>query len=118
MKHWPLIAALVLLVTTPVLAEPVKKPKAAPKAAASDADLPFAAAIEKMNQGLPATPTGNPDRDFSTNMLTHGKGAEDLAQAELTYGKDDALKKIAQSILEDRAKEKAALIKWRKAHQK
>jgi uncharacterized protein (DUF305 family) len=116
-------AALALLMAGPALAEAPKKaastPKqTAPKPASSDADLPFAAAIEKMNQGLPATPTGNPDRDFTSNMLAHGTGAVGLAEAELKYGKDPALKKLAQSIIDTRAKEKAALAKWRKTHPK
>lgn len=46
---------------------------------------------------------GDPDRDFLAMMIPHHQGAIDMAKAVLLYGKDPALKNIAQEIIAEQA---------------
>ncbi len=46
-----------------------------------------------------ATMTGDPDHDFAAMMIPHHQGAVDMAKAELLYGKDTVLRRLAQEII-------------------
>ena len=53
-----------------------------------------------MMQAMQAAPrTGQPDHDFASMMIPHHQGAIDMAKAELLYGKDPVLRRIAQEII-------------------
>ena len=52
-----------------------------------------------------AKSTGNPDRDFAAMMIPHHQGAIDMAQAELRYGHDERLRRLAQEIVVSQAQE-------------
>ena len=54
-------------------------------------------------------PTGDVDRDFTAMMIPHHQGAIDMAVAELKYGRNDQLKRIAQEIIVDQQQEIAAM---------
>jgi uncharacterized protein (DUF305 family) len=57
-------------------------------------------AMERMDAGMMAAkPTGNPDRDFAAMMIPHHQGAIDMAKAELIYGRDPVLRRLAQGII-------------------
>lgn len=43
--------------------------------------------------------TGNPDHDFAAMMIPHHQGAIDMAKAELLYGKDPVLRRLAQEVI-------------------
>lgn len=43
--------------------------------------------------------TGEPDHDFAAMMIPHHQGAIDMAKAELLYGKDPVLRRLAQEII-------------------
>jgi uncharacterized protein (DUF305 family) len=43
--------------------------------------------------------TGDPDHDFAAMMIPHHQGAVDMAKAELIYGKDPVLRRLAQEIV-------------------
>jgi uncharacterized protein (DUF305 family) len=43
--------------------------------------------------------TGDPDHDFAAMMIPHHQGAVDMAKLELLYGKDQALRRLAQEII-------------------
>src|SRR6201987_184387 len=59
------------------------------------------AAMEKMIGDMTIKPTGNIDRDFVAMMVPHHQGAIDMARAELRYGHEPALTRIAQEIVVD-----------------
>jgi uncharacterized protein (DUF305 family) len=59
------------------------------------------AAMTKMMKDMAVKPTGDVDRDFVAMMVPHHQGAIDMAQAELRYGHDARLKRIAQEIIVD-----------------
>src|SRR5215470_2834395 len=74
------------------------------------AETTFAAqmmqAMERMDAGMMAAkPTGNPDRDFAAMMIPHHQGAVDMAKAELIYGRDPALWRLAQGIIVEQQQE-------------
>ena len=43
--------------------------------------------------------TGDADHDFAAMMLPHHQGAVDMAKAELLYGTNPVLRRLAQEII-------------------
>ncbi len=71
---------------------------------------PFAALMESamavMDDGMKRAPmTGDPDHDFAAMMIPHHQGAIDMAKAELLYGKNPVLRRLAQEIIVSQASE-------------
>lgn len=67
------------------------------------------AAMDRMMAAMMVQPTGDVDRDFAELMIPHHQGAIEMAQAELRYGKNEQLKRIAQEIIVDQQQEIAAM---------
>src|SRR6202035_5312956 len=67
------------------------------------------AAMDKMMAGMAVKPTGDVDADFAAMMIPHHQGAIDMALAELRYGKNEQLRRIAQEIIVDQQQEIAAM---------
>jgi len=84
-----------------------------PATAAHADEKPFlaenAAAMDKMMAGMSIMPTGDADADFAAMMIPHHQGAIDMALAELRYGKNEQLRRIAQEIIVDQQQEIAAM---------
>jgi uncharacterized protein (DUF305 family) len=56
--------------------------------------------MKKMDHDMAAAPmNGNPDHDFVTMMIPHHQGAIDMARVELQYGKDPAMRQLAERII-------------------
>jgi Domain of unknown function (DUF305) len=76
-------------------------------------ERPFLAAnntaMDKMMAGMAVKPTGDVDADFSAMMIPHHQGAIDMALAELRYGKNEQLRRIAQEIIVDQQQEIAVM---------
>ncbi len=69
--------------------------------------------MSKMDKGMAEAPmNGNTDHDFATMMLAHHQGAIDMAKAELSYGKDPVMRRLAQEILVDQQSEMDAMNLW------
>ena len=66
-------------------------------------------AISTMTLGLTADPTGDVDRDFVALMMAHHQGGIDMARAELKYGHNEELRRLAQSIIAEREQEMSAM---------
>jgi uncharacterized protein (DUF305 family) len=81
--------------------------------AADEAEAPFlqenAAAMTKMMAAMAVTPSGDVDRDFVATMVPHHQGAIEMAQAELRYGHNEQLRRIAQEIIVDQTQEIAVM---------
>ena len=56
--------------------------------------------------------TGNADRDFAMMMIPHHESAVEMGSNELSHGKNLALKKMAQKIIEDQSKEIKQFQDW------
>jgi uncharacterized protein (DUF305 family) len=66
-------------------------------------------AMEKMHRGMAIPPSGDPDRDFARMMIAHHQGAIDMAEAELQYGSNQRLRRLAQGILVEQQQEIAVM---------
>ena len=56
--------------------------------------------MARMDRDMRNAPmTGSPDHDFAAMMIPHHQGAIDMAKAELLYGKDPVLRRLAQEII-------------------
>ncbi len=67
------------------------------------------AAMTKMMNDMTVTPSGDIDRDFVAMMVPHHQGAIDMAKAQLRYGKNEQLRRIAQEIIIDQLQEITAM---------
>ena len=67
------------------------------------------AAMTKMMAGMQVKPSGSNDRDFAAMMIPHHQGAIEMAQAELRYGSNEQLRRIAQEIIVEQQQEIAAM---------
>jgi hypothetical protein len=91
-------------------------PTSGAKSPGPDADGPEApflrendAAMAKMMEGMSVKPTGDVDRDFVAMMTPHHQGAIDMARAELRYGKNERVRRLAQEIIVTQQDEIAAM---------
>ena len=53
----------------------------------------------KMMADMTVASTGDVDADFAATMIPHHQGAIEMAQAELRYGRNERLRRIAQEII-------------------
>src|SRR5260221_7777895 len=85
----------------------------ATRPAASAEEAPFLAendaAMAKMIEGMDIKPSGDVDADFVAMMVPHHQGAIDMAQAELRYGSNEQLRRMAQEIIVTQLQEIAAM---------
>ena len=56
--------------------------------------------------------TGNVDKDFAQMMIHHHEAAVKMGEDEISQGKNAALKRMAQKIVQDQTKEIADLKTW------
>ena len=69
--------------------------------------------MERMDRQMAtALMNGNADHDFASMMIPHHKGAIDMAKAELIYGKNPVMRRLAQEILVDQQSEIDAMQLW------
>lgn|ERR1022692_446805 len=74
--------------------------------------------MEKMHAGMRSvTSSGNNDADFVKLMLPHHQAAIDMAKAELAYGKDPQMLRLAQEIITDQQSETELMQLWLKQHE-
>ena len=66
-------------------------------------------AMQKMMTDMEVKPSGNIDRDFADMMVPHHQGAIDMAVAELRYGRNEQMRRIAQEIVVEQQQEIAAM---------
>jgi uncharacterized protein (DUF305 family) len=113
---------LAMLVTMACLAAPPAEAQQAATSASTLTDAsreppvdeaPFlaenSAAMNSMMARMSVKPTGEVDVDFAAMMIPHHQGAIDMALAELRYGKNEQLRRIAQEIIVDQQQEIAAM---------
>jgi deoxyhypusine synthase len=81
--------------------------------AAGPSDAPFvaqiSAAMTKMMAAMMIKPSGNVDEDFVASMVPHHQGAIEMAEAELRYGHNETIRRIAQEIIVTQQQEIAAM---------
>jgi uncharacterized protein (DUF305 family) len=62
-------------------------------------------AMTRMDSGMSIRHGGVPDRDFAAMMIPHHQGAIDMAKAELQFGRDPVLRRLAQGIIVEQQQE-------------
>jgi hypothetical protein len=76
-------------------------------------EAPFLAenvgAMTQMMVGMEIKPSGDVDADFAAMMIPHHQGAIAMAQAELRFGHNEQLRRIAQEIIVTQQQEIAAM---------
>ena len=121
--HWLFFAAICLATAlsfawfstgkTQSLAEYISAICSKPFRSAPTAEEPFLAenvsAMTKMMIDMGIEPSGSIDRDFVAMMVPHHQGAIDMAQAELRYGHNQRLIRMAQEIIVTQQQEIAAM---------
>lgn len=82
-------------------------------AAAGSAQSPFMAeneaAMTKMIAAMHIAPSGDVDADFVAMMVPHHQGAIDMARAELRYGRNEQVRRMAQEIIVTQLQELEAM---------
>jgi uncharacterized protein (DUF305 family) len=69
--------------------------------------------MQRMDRDMAAAAmNGNIDHDFAAMMIPHHQGAIDMAKAELSYGKNPVMRRLAQEILVDQQSEIDAMQLW------
>ena len=69
--------------------------------------------MHRMDDGMKSAPmNGDVDHDFATMMMPHHQGAIDMAKAELVYGKDPVMRRLAEEIVVDQQSEIQAMQLW------
>src|SRR6201987_6404613 len=69
--------------------------------------------MDRMDKGMKSAPmNGDIDHDFATMMMPHHQGAIDMAKAELLYGKDPVIRRLAKGIIVDQQSEIQAMQLW------
>jgi uncharacterized protein (DUF305 family) len=69
--------------------------------------------MTRMDTGMKSAPmNGNADHDFVTMMMPHHQGAIDMAKAELSYGRDPVMRRLAEEIIVDQQSEIQAMQLW------
>lgn len=80
---------------------------------AGSEEMPFLTesnvAMTKMMAAMAIKPSGDVDQDFVAMMVPHHQGAIDMAQAELRYGHNEPLRRLAQEIIVTQQQEIAAM---------
>jgi uncharacterized protein (DUF305 family) len=69
--------------------------------------------MSRMDSGMKSAPmNGNVDHDFAVMMVPHHQGAIDMAKAELIYGKDPVMRRLAKEIVVDQQSEIEVMRLW------
>jgi len=83
-----------------------------PKGDTGPSSLAFHGINMKMHGAMDIAFTGNADVDFVKGMIPHHAGAVDMAKTVLAFGKDPAVRKLAEEIVKAQESEIAFMQGW------
>jgi uncharacterized protein (DUF305 family) len=113
--RFAMILTLTCAMTTPALQESSRPCGAKTQSAAGWTEL--MTGMQKMHAAMASVePSGSADVDFAKLMLPHHQAAIDMAKAELLYGKDPQMRRLAQEIITDQQSEIELMQLWIKQH--
>ena len=101
-------------VTIVLAAQHVSRLDAATKSSReSEAWFDLQSSMDRMHHAMAAEgTTGSSDADFVRLMLPHHQAAIDMAKAEILYGKDPQVRRLAQEIITDQHAEIELMQHW------
>jgi uncharacterized protein (DUF305 family) len=116
---WARIFAFVILVHTLAAPLPQEGPdRSSENGAARSGWRALQQSMERMHAAMMSiAPSGNDDVDFVRLMIPHHQAAIDMAKAQLLYGKDPQMRRLAQEIITDQQSEIELMQLWLKQHQ-
>ena len=83
--------------------------------ATSEAAKAYVDAMMRMHDEMAIVYSNDADIDFARGMIAHHRGAIEMAEVQLKYGKDEANRKLATKIIADQRAEIAQMEQWLKA---
>ena len=72
----------------------------------------YAAVMNTMMSNMMVPYTGDADVDFARSMIPHHQAAIDMAKVQLEFGKDPAIRAIAEEVIKAQEAEIATLQAW------
>ena len=105
MRGAPTAILITLLMAGGVLAGGMMMRAGHAETAPGGFDAMMAQSMARMHADMAVSPSGDPDRDFAAMMIPHHQGAIEMAKAELAYGRDPVLRRLAQGIIVEQAQE-------------
>jgi uncharacterized protein (DUF305 family) len=92
-------------------------PQSHRKETASPAWADLVTSMNSMHVAMASVePSGDSDTDFVRLMLPHHQAAVDMAKAQLLYGKDPQMRRLAQEIITDQQSEMDLMRLWLERH--
>ena len=89
-------------------------PEPTEPAAKTEAQAAYEAVNARMHEGM-ASVNADADVAFVQGMLAHHKGAVEMSEVALKYGKDEQVRDLASRIIKAQAAEIAEMEEWLKA---
>ncbi len=74
-------------------------------------------AVIETHRSLALPYTNDADKDFTTVLEAHDKGALTIADIVVKYGKDPEMRRLAEAVIESRKHEIALMQAWRAKQQ-
>ena len=93
------------LVSGRMMMRPTPAAAAPPAGLSASFDAMMAQSMSRMHAHMMVPPSGDPDRDFAAMMIPHHRGAIEMAKAELLYGHDPVLRRLAEGIVVEQGQE-------------
>ena len=106
--------AIALLVAVPLHAEETMTDHGAhlSSPATNAATEAFNDANMRMHRDMAIEYSGDPDVDFARGMIAHHRGAVEMAEIVIKYGKDPEIRALAEGIIKAQKEEIAFMEKW------